>query len=681
MEKESQISLYNLLIKNNFKKENIYFTPNQNTLLKEIFKYSSKKGHSYGIPDSIYMEENNIFIFECKSKDLRKAEEDVFLYQKKLDYSKIENYQIYFIAFIDETNYRIFDKNKNEIKKKLFKQLFIKNKTRQPSNMKDLKKEIHDIHNYIRDYTKISDEDKPFFIAIILISLQKETFRNLWTLQKDRLSIYDLLVENLKEYDIDISIFEFMRKDNNNIYFSNIIDKVYNIYRDYHEQFDLLNMFYNEFIKYKNSDGKSLGIVLTPDDIVGIMVSLAEIKKEDTVLDLCSGTGSFLWKTLEFQPKKIIGCEYQSKLFSLLKCNNILQNKEGKVETEFYKDNCFSHQFKCTKSIINPPFSQKNEKEFDFVLKQLDSLEEGGIGVSIIPISQITSSSFLSIRRKILEKSQVKTIVILNEKVFYNSKAGVKCIILVLEKNKNGHCKDTNIIDFSEDGFEMKRTYGRCKKENYESYIENFYSNLNKKNSFTIKKDTKNWLSEYYRNIQNEITEFDIEERILVEKLFIEKKKGMEHKNLLLYPSIKNFKISELFHIIKKPRELYTGNDSFIFEISARKYDNGIKNILPIESIDKKKIFTGNKIILVTGGDGGGGMAYYQQEPFIIRSSTIVLEPKEIVLSERLGHYIALELSKYKKIYDRGYGWNLERIKNDILCLPFSKDENNIVVL
>ena len=74
-------------------------------------------------------------------------------------------------------------------------------------------------------------------------------------------------------------------------------------------------------------------------------------------------------------------------------------------------------------------------------------------------------------------------------------------------------------------------------------------------------------------------------------------------------------------------------------------------------------------------------MAYYQQEPFIIRSSTIVLEPKEIVLSERLGHYIALELSKYKKIYDRGYGWNLERIKNDILCLPFSKDENNIVVL
>ena len=40
--------------------------------------------------------------------------------------------------------------------------------------MKDLNKKIHEIHNYIRDYTKISDEDKPFFIAIILISIQKE---------------------------------------------------------------------------------------------------------------------------------------------------------------------------------------------------------------------------------------------------------------------------------------------------------------------------------------------------------------------------------------------------------------------------------------------------------------------------------------------------------------------------
>ena len=141
---------------------------------------------------------------------------------------------------------------------------------------------------------------------------------------------------------------------------------------------------------------------------------------------------------------------------------------------------------------------------------------------------------------------------------------------------------------------------------------------------------------------------------------------------------MKHFKIHQLFYILKKPRELYPGNDSYIFEVSARKYDNGIKDIVSKNNVDSKKIFSGNKIVLVTGGDGGGGMAYYQQEPFIISSSTVVLEPKEIDLSPRLGHYIALELSKYKKIYDRGYGWNLERIKNDIVCLPFCEKSQKI---
>jgi len=679
MEKNSQICFHNLLIKNDFHKEYIYYTPRSNELLKKVFKYCSKKGKCYGIPDCIYMEDKVIIVFECKATDLKKAEEDVFLYKTKMDFSPIQEYQIYFVAFVDDTNYKIFDNEKNQIQKKLFKQLFLVNKTTRPSTMKDLNKKIHDIHNYIRDYTKISDEDKPFFIAIILISIQKDSFQNLWNLQKDKLYIYDLLVENLKDYDIDISIFEFMRKDNNNIHFTSIIEKVLEIYNNFNSQYDLLNVFYNEFVKYKNSDGKSLGIVLTPDDIVDIMVQLAEIQKEDVILDLCSGTGSFLWKTLQYYPKKIIGCEYQSKLYSLLKCNNILQNKENKVKSEFYKDNCFLYDFTCSKSIINPPFSQK-EKELDFVLKQLESLEDGGIAVSIFPISKITSPSVL--RDDILKSAQIKTIVILNEKVFYNSHAGVKCIILVLEKNKKGHCDKTKIIDFSEDGFEMKRTYGRFKKENYDLYLKKFYYNLNvnQNNFYNIEKHTKNWLSEYYRNIQNEIYEKDLQIRILEEQLFLEKKKLMENSKLSNFPYIKNFKISDLFNILKKPNKLYTGDDLYIFEISARKYDNGINDIVSVNSIDKTKIFSGKKIVLVTGGDGGAGLAYYQQEPFFISSSTIVLEPKEIDLTSKIGHYIALELSKYKKIYDRGYGWTIERIKNDIICLPFCSETNSISI-
>ena len=196
---------------------------------------------------------------------------------------------------------------------------------------------------------------------------------------------------------------------------------------------------------------------------------------------------------------------------------------------------------------------------------------------------------------------------------------------------------------------------------------------------FIIEKNTHNWLYDYYRNIQNKIYEKDLEERILEEQLFLNKKQIMEkNSSFIEYPNLQKFKISDLFFILKKPKKEFSGNHKFVFEISARKYDNGIKNILPIDTIDKKNIFDGQKIVLVTGGDGGAGLAYYQQEPFFITSSTIVLEPKNIVLTSKIGHYIALELSKYKKIYDRGYGWNIERIKNDIICLPFCQKTNSI---
>jgi hypothetical protein len=36
--------------------------------------------------------------------------------------------------------------------------------------MESMGKYVHDIHDYIRDNTKISNEDKSFFIAIIIIA-------------------------------------------------------------------------------------------------------------------------------------------------------------------------------------------------------------------------------------------------------------------------------------------------------------------------------------------------------------------------------------------------------------------------------------------------------------------------------------------------------------------------------
>ena len=44
---------------------------------------------------------------------------------------------------------------------------------------------------------------------------------------------------------------------------------------------DLLNEFYNEFVKYNNTDGKKLGIVLTPSHIVSLMTDILKINKNE----------------------------------------------------------------------------------------------------------------------------------------------------------------------------------------------------------------------------------------------------------------------------------------------------------------------------------------------------------------------------------------------------------------
>jgi len=680
MEKQSQTNLYNLLIKNEFDKNNIFLTPNKNKILKEIFKHGSKKNTNHlGIPDLIYFEENVIIIFECKSNDLYKAEKDLRLYKKKIHNDWFCQYTFFYVSFVDETLYKIMDHGEMELDIQLYKKNFGLKQENKKIGVSEILKKIHNIHDYIRSYTKISDEEKPFFIAIILISVEKECFQIQFHQKKDKRFIYDLLVENLKDFDMNISVFEFMRNHNSNIHLYNLIVKIIEIKKwcdETEEGLDILNLFYNEFVKYYNTDSKSLGIVLTPDYICELMVRLLDIKKNDVVLDLCAGTGSFLWKTLKYHPKKIIGCEYQTKLFSLLKCNNIIRNKKN-IETSFFLDDCFQHTFECTKSIINPPFSQKEKSELDFVLKQLQSVQEGGLVISILPLSKITCKS--QEKDDIIKISCVRAIIILNDKVFYPC-ATVQCVILLLEKSSKGHSGQVKIIDLTKDGYDVKRGSGKEKNEYFQDIYDSFWSDYHHPQSCLFSISHDNWLQLFYKKKTSIVLNpLDLrlrlleQELVMKKKIIIQKEKYKENKDISskIFHSIP---IDDLFHIYKNPIQEFDGQDEYIFEISARKYDNGVNAIVSAQQVNKKDVFQGKKIVLITGGEGGAGLAYYQEEPFIIRSCTIVLEPKSFILNAKIGHYLALELSKYKQIYGRGYGWTLDRIRHDTINMPVNED-------
>ena len=650
-----------------FDQKYIYYSPSENEELKNLFKHASKNDkNNHGIPDRIYYDGETIIIFECKAVDINIAIQDLKIYKEKMTSN---NLYVYFVAFV-ANNYLIYNYNFNEINKKLVPNTF-NIQIDSYYNRSDMSKDLHKIHNYIRDYTKISNEDKSFFIACILISLKKESFIEVIKKYDFKKYIYDFIQQNLIEFNIDISVFEFLRNDENNKHFLNIINMIYKVYKN-NPSNDLLNYFYSEFVKYNNSDGKSLGIVLTPHHIVQLMIKLLDIKESDIFLDLCSGTGSFPIETLKYNPRKIIACEYQNKLYTLLKCNMILRNI-SLIENDTIKGDCFDNKFKATKSAINPPYGMKDKKELDFIIKQLESIEEGGLVCAIIPKSKISSNSTNNkLKKKIMSIGIVKIIINCNPKVFYPN-AGVECCIILIEKNKKGHSGNTKILSYKNDGFIIKKQHGMVKTmkfdEKYDNLLKqiegNFENTINKLTASTTWFLNKN-LSVYDDDEVDYIKNFKLKN--LEHKFYLEKQELLKEQFNPLNTTYKLFKISELFTIKRGGKKMELNEGCYPY-ISSTSLNNGITKYVD------KYIF---QDCITVANNGSIGCSFYQQGKFYCSSDvTALTNPKEEINDVTVLLYICSQLELYKNKYSYGFKWTLSRMKDDKILLPVKDGKVN----
>jgi predicted RNA methylase len=645
-----------------FNQSCIYYSPNENMELKKIFNKASKKGASFGIPDRIYFDHKTLIVFECKKTSMNNAVNDLKIYHLKIKNETL-HYNLFFVAVIEDA-YEIYND-------KFQKQDFILSPFN--FNLKEgdyscelMEKDIHKIHNYIRDHTKISNEDKSFFIACILVSLKKKSFYRLLENYDTKKYIYDFISQSLKEYDIDISVFEFLRNDENNIHFYNIIKMVEKVYNKKPSS-DLLHKFYNEFVRYGNTDSKSLGIVLTPDHVVKLMIELLEINEDDVFLDLCSGTGSFVLEALRYNPKSIIAIEYQNKLFSLLKCNLILRDVDVNTN-KIIKGDCFNYNYQATKSAINPPFGMSDKIELDFIIKQLDCVPDGGLVAAVIPKSKFNSNAVNNkFKKHILEIGHVKTIINCNPKLF-EPIASIECCIIIIEKSIN---KDlTKIIDYSEDGVETLLRNGKIKTHEFDSKYENIIKQSKQKGTVMLASDL-DWCYADKTLDGNGYIDFTTRKLKIAEETHLkEREKILNSDNRFYFKNWRYFKIGDLFHVGKKPMETYTKKE-LVNVVAAKNNNNGVKG----KEMSDINTFSGNKIAVVTGGNGGAGLAFYQSEDFKIKSSTAVLSPKSFKLDNDNGEIMSCILSDFKNKYSFTYQWNLERIKNDVIKLPITQDE------
>ncbi|WP_204157504.1 N-6 DNA methylase [Lacticaseibacillus paracasei] len=208
----------------------------------------------------------------------------------------------------------------------------------------ELAKIASKLHNDIRTYTSLKNTLKAPLVAAILLGIHSKELslsdlKGFSTMKNnDGAVIYRAVSSYLEqrqrlEPDFDdskirpiLSEFKFLeinkalylptdKLDNHSpLYeFTSVLFDVYNTVK-ISDDTDILGDFYSEFVKYNDSDGNVLGIVLTPKHITSLMADLIEVGKENYLLDPTTGSGSFLVAGMNRMIKQIPqGSNYASE--------------------------------------------------------------------------------------------------------------------------------------------------------------------------------------------------------------------------------------------------------------------------------------------------------------------------------------------------------------------------------
>src|SRR5574344_1429637 len=415
------------------------------------------------IPDGWDIIDDLLIIIENKKliRDKTKRRDQLFNYYDNI---KDNRYQTYLILGIGNNTksfrYIIYDSNKQETKLSLSD---IYNMT--TINPVFNEQEIRNLNQYLYDNSiNLSKSQKTLFIASVLICLKiNENILNDFNDSCDSYLIADKMLEIINGYYSDslfTNNFSFIKKSIHNKHLYHIFNTIKFDIKKYGK--DILNQFYSDFCIWdRNNDGK-LGIVLTPDDIVNIMVNESfkcyyqlhnkddkDDKDNIRMIDFCTGTGSFLIKGSNYT-KALYGCECGDERYSLAKCNFILNDLDY---SNLKYNSCFNEPYESNSfdiSIINPPFSNKCKDELNpnnttnwksytkeqrFIMYQLELLKIGGVGCCIVPRNNFNNNikATNKFKYEFMKQANIIKYYKCNNKVFMPN-ANVECVIIIYQK-------------------------------------------------------------------------------------------------------------------------------------------------------------------------------------------------------------------------------------------------------
>lgn len=313
---------------------------------------------------------------------------------------------------------------------------------------------------------------------------------------KDIFTQFDFLqfTQNQENNEILIQLFELFSKYS----FSKI-------------ESDILGDAYEWILKYFAPSKAKEGEVYTPREVIRLMVEILKPQPKKSVYDCSLGSGGMLivshqyvkeyYSEKEANTLFLYGQEQNSKTLALAKMNMLLHDIKNydfrQGDTLLYPKITTNNSIKKFDYVIaNPPWNQKSYGEenlkkaeynwrfnFGFPTKQsadwawiqhmLASVKEnnGGKMALIIDTGAVSRGGReKAIRQKVAEKNWIECVVLLPEKLFYNTSA--PGLIIIFNKNKPKERKNKILLINATKEFTAGKPQNTLSQENIKKIVD-----------------------------------------------------------------------------------------------------------------------------------------------------------------------------------------------------------------
>jgi SAM-dependent methyltransferase len=236
---------------------------------------------------------------------------------------------------------------------------------------------------------------------------------------------------------------------------------------------DYLGQLYETFFIYVG--GNTIGQIFTPRHIAAFMAELADVQRDDDVLDPACGTGGFLIAAMnrvqqrsklsraqmvEIVKVHLVGFETEPTTAALCVANMILR---GDGSTRVRQGSCFtSKDFEPGKAsivLMNPPFPHESTDTppEEFIARALEGLRPRGFFAAILPQSLMVKRDKQQWRDEILKHHTLRGVIALPDELFQPFAAATTAI-LILEKGVP-HPANAKVFfaRIDNDGFKLKK--------------------------------------------------------------------------------------------------------------------------------------------------------------------------------------------------------------------------------